>query len=153
MAFKNKKAVKLTVRQVQDAFYEKGIDISVLQAKAIIGDICPYCKKPPVYVDSKEIYGVSHGMMFLCRPCKAYCGVHPNTNIPLGRLANKSLREWRIKAHAAFDPLFKSNYMTRPEAYAWLSFNLKLPIIVTHIGMFGVDTCKKVVELCKKELE
>jgi len=142
-----------TVTDTIQAFKEKGVTITEQQAKAIIGEICPYCKQKPEYIDSIAIYGTSYGMVYYCKKCDAYCGVHKGTDISLGRLANKELREWKRKAHDAFDPLYKSNYMTRHEAYSWLSQKLNLPRDYTHIGMFGVDTCKKVVELCKKELE
>lgn len=48
---------------------------------------CDYCGGPTEYVDSSVIYGRSYGMIYLCRPCRAYVGVHRGTNKPLGRLA------------------------------------------------------------------
>lgn len=116
------------------------------------GKICPYCKQQTVYVDSKEIYGRSFGMIYLCRPCDAYCGVHKGTNDALGRLANKELREWKKKAHLAFDDIWKNCGYTRSEAYKLLSQWLELPPEYTHIGMFSVETCKKVVDCCKGAL-
>lgn len=141
----------LTFKQRKEKL--KRLVLTKEQHQIIKGNICPYCKQPPKLVDSSVIYGKSYGMIYYCQPCDAYCGVHKGTTIPLGRLANKELREWKRKAHDAFDPIYKSNYMTRKEAYSWLSQKLKLPRDYTHIGMFGVETCKKVVELCKKELE
>jgi hypothetical protein len=100
-----------------------------------------------------EVYGTSYGMIYLCRPCSAWTGTHkPEPKKALGRLANSELREWKKKAHAAFDPLWKSNYMNRHEAYAWLSKQLNIPAEYCHIGMFGVETCKALVIVCKKEL-
>lgn len=115
-------------------------------------EICPYCKEETEYVDSSCIYGKSYGMIYLCRKCDAYVGVHKGTDKALGRLANGNLRYWKKEAHAAFDPIWKSNLKNRHEAYAWLSESLNIPPDFTHIGMFGVETCKKVVELCKNEL-
>lgn len=52
--------------------------------------ICPYCYGKPEYVDSKEIYGVSYGMVYLCRSCDAYVGVHhKNSKKPLGYGSNR----------------------------------------------------------------
>jgi hypothetical protein len=133
----------------------KRVVMSKEQHLKMTGKLCPYCGAAPKLVDSAVIYnGVSYGMIWLCSPCDAYVGVHKGgKNKPLGRLANAALREWKKKAHAAFDPIWKSNLKSRKEAYSWLSQALKIPRIYTHIGMFGVDTCKKVVEICLKELE
>ena len=38
------------------------------------------------------------------------------------------------------------------EAYKWLSEQLGMPRKDTHIGMFDVDQCKRVVEICKPYL-
>jgi uncharacterized protein YbaR (Trm112 family) len=132
---------------------EEQFDIELLE-KILKGLICPYCKQPTVFVDSEEVYQKSYGMIYLCRPCKAWVGIHKDSErAALGRIANAELREWKKKAHAAFDPIWKSNLMNRHNAYEWLSQQLKLPRHYTHIGFFGVDTCKRVVALCKKELE
>lgn len=118
------------------------------------GKICPYCKQPTEFVDSSEVYRESHGMIYLCRPCRAWVRIHKDSEAAaLGRLANAELREWKKKAHDAFDPIWKSNLMSREQAYAWLSEKLKVPRHYTHIGFFGVETCKKLVIICKKELE
>lgn len=112
---------------------------------------CPYCNEPPVLVDGAEVYhGRSYGKIWLCRPCQAWVGVHKGTDQPLGRLANKELREWKIKAHAAFDPRWKGK-SDRREAYGWLAEQLGIEREKAHIGMFDVETCKRVVELCSKE--
>jgi hypothetical protein len=112
--------------------------------------ICPYCGKEPEFVDSEIVYGKSYGMIYLCRTCKAYVGVHKGTDKPLGRLANTELREYKKKAHTAFDPLWKSRRMKRKQAYKWLSEQLSLPESETHIGMFDIDMCKKVIEVCSE---
>lgn len=120
--------------------------------KIINGENCPYCFDEPEYVDSEEIYGKSYGMVYLCRPCNAYVGVHKGTNKPLGRLANKELRKWKKEAHEYFDKIWKLKINTRKESYKWLSIHLDIPSQFTHIGMFGVDTCKEVVRLSKQLL-
>ena len=58
--------------------------------------MCPYCGERAVYTNSKEVYGRSYGMIYLCRPCDAYVGVHDGTAKPLGRLANAELRAAKI---------------------------------------------------------
>ena len=112
--------------------------------------VCPYCGRNARYVDSKTIYGKSYGKVYFCKRCDAYVGVHRGTDKPLGRLANKELRYWKVKAHEAFDPLWKSKRKTRSEAYAWLALQMDLCAEDCHIGMFDVEQCKKVVEICLK---
>ncbi|MGD9567560.1 MAG: DUF3268 family zinc-finger domain-containing protein [Sedimentibacter sp.] len=111
---------------------------------------CPYCGQQAKYVDSKVVYGRSYGMIYLCQPCDAYVGVHKGTNEPLGRLANKELRYWKMAAHEAFDPIWKTKKMKRNNAYKWLAEQLRLSPEETHIGMFDITMCKIVIEICKK---
>ena len=114
---------------------------------------CDYCGGRAEFVDSSIIYGESYGMIYLCRKCNAYVGVHKGTDRPLGRLANAELRYWKKAAHNAFDPLWRYGKFRgrRTAAYCWLSERLSLPIEKTHIGRFDVDLCKKVVQICLAE--
>lgn len=112
---------------------------------------CDYCGRPAEYVDSRVVYGRSYGMMYLCRHCNAYVGVHDGTDIPLGRLADSRLRYWKKAAHSAFDPLWKQGRFRgrRDAAYRWLSKCMGLPPEETHIGMFDIDICKQTIQICR----
>lgn len=120
--------------------------------------VCPYCSVPAELLpNSAEIYrGVDHGPLWLCRPCRAWVGCHDHSGAPLGRLADPALRQAKIKAHAAFDPLWKAKIITtgcrkreaRNLAYKWLSAALGIARQDCHIGMFDAETCARVVELC-----
>jgi len=114
---------------------------------------CPYCGKQAELIDSKEIYVVrSYGMAYLCR-CKpelAYVGCHKGTTRPLGRLADGELRFWKKKAHSFFDSIWRQGTMTRKAAYFWLAKNLGIPKNSCHIGMFDVDQCRRVVDICEQ---
>lgn len=114
---------------------------------------CPYCGQQAEYVDSAEIYGRSYGMVYLCRPCDAYVGVHEGTDQPLGRLANRELRRWRNRAHAMFDPLWQRGRFRRRrnDAYAWLAEKMGLPKEETHIAMFDIPQCKQVIQIMNDE--
>lgn len=115
------------------------------------GKICPYCRNKTVYVDSIEIYGKSYGMVYMCKPCDAWCGVHKSSpKRALGRLANAELRELKKAAHAAFDPLWQSKGLTRTQAYQELSRFLQIEKQYTHIGMFSSKTCIRVIEFSKR---
>jgi hypothetical protein len=118
------------------------------------GKICPYCNSDTEFVDSSEIYnGTSFGMIYLCRLCRAWVGVHKGTNNSLGRLANHELREYKKELHAHFDIIWKSKLMGRTKAYKWLSKKLKIPFEYTHVGMFSVGTCQKAIEIVKQFLQ
>lgn len=126
--------------------------------KAIINaERCPYCNGTTKVVSEEFIYGRSYkGKSIICCSsfprCDSFVGTHSDGSA-LGRLANKELRKAKIEAHKYFDIIWKKNYMTRSEAYDWLSEELEIPIDYTHMGMFSVKTCKKVVEVCKELLK
>jgi len=118
--------------------------------------VCPYCNKPPEYVDSSIIYGKSYGMIYLCKECDAYVGTHKTSKKSLGRLADRELREDKKRAHFYFDQLWKkavdcgrSKREARTSGYRWLSDQLGVPEKFTHIGMFDKELCDKVVNLCR----
>lgn len=111
---------------------------------------CPYCNATAVLIDSIEIYRTqSFGMVWACLPCDAWVGCHKRSkNKPKGRLANRALRDAKIRAHAAFDPIWKSGMMKRGSAYGWLADQLGVDGKDCHIGMFDEDQCQRVVMVC-----
>lgn len=124
------------------------------------GKLCPYCLEKTQLVHSSEIYGqhpsFDYGMMYICRPCYASVGCHKGTEKAYGSLANSELKEWRKKAHAWFDPLWKrkleqgiSKKKARNAAYKWLSTAMKIDFKETHIAMFDIEQCQQVIEICK----
>ena len=117
---------------------------------------CRYCGNNVVLTSNAEIYGKEYGngKCYLCRNCKAFVGVHTGTEIPLGTLANNELREERKKAHYKFDKLWKkpTRIMTRCNAYKWLAKEMGIDIKNTHIALFEIEQCKKVIELVDKKI-
>lgn len=111
---------------------------------------CPYCNAEAEVTTGDYIYphrqDLAHRKFYVCWPCDAYVGTHKDSGAPLGSMANAELRKARRAAHAAFDPLWDRT-MARNQAYAWLAKAMGLPKNQTHIGMFDVDQCKRVVEL------
>jgi ssDNA-binding Zn-finger/Zn-ribbon topoisomerase 1 len=79
--------------------------------------------------------------------CEASHGAHKATGKPLGVPANAETKRARERAHAAFDPLWKSGGMKRREAYAWLATELDIP--EAHMGEMDVAMCARVVEACE----
>lgn len=112
------------------------------------GLFCPKCECKTELVDSSEIYTRDYGTkMWRCPQCGATVGCHKGTMIALGRVADKHLRELKIKAHASFDRLWKSRRMTRVQAYSWLAEQLGKPREFTHIGWFDEELCNKVIDV------
>lgn len=111
--------------------------------------ICPYCHKEAEWVENKEVYGRNYGhsfMCWLCRACNAYVGCHQNSRRPLGTMANKETREWRMKAHLVFDPFWKEKGYTRKSIYGKISEAMGTEI---HIAESNIEQCKKIIEWCR----
>lgn len=135
------------------------MEITEQQKQIFAGKICPYCKRQTELVAATEIYGSwANGKnisnFYICKPCEAYVGTHKKHGadgvpIALGRVAQMQLRKAKQAAHAEFDAWWQGQVYTRSELYKKLSFYLGLPAEYTHIGMFGIETCKKVLDFCE----
>ena len=113
---------------------------------------CRYCNGNVSVKDSSILYKQSYGLIHICDSCGAFVGCHKGTSNPLGTLANAELRELRKQAHEVFDSLWKTKRMSRGQAYKWLSKELNKPQELTHIGMFEIEDCRKVIGLKYPEL-
>lgn len=120
--------------------------------------LCPYCITKAVLVAGDVIYPHRpdlHSQNFwYCRDCNAYVGCHKENpsmgydgTEPLGKLANRELRLARMRAHHAFDPVWKEGKNTRSFAYLWLADHMDLTVSECHIGMMNIEQCAKVMEL------
>ena len=121
---------------------------------------CRYCQQPAALVragSSSYPYGRDYGPMWVCAPCGAWVGCHPGTEKPLGDLANAELRALKIRAHAAFDPLWKgkmrrdqcSKTKARRAGYKWLAQQLGIDVKKCHIGYMSIEECRRVIEVCE----
>lgn len=110
--------------------------------------VCPYCKKEAELVDSSAIYSKSYGLIYLCKPCDAYVGVHFGTVNPLGTLANKETREARKVAHRAFDNIWQRKLMTRHKAYKELAKRMGKQAV--HIGEADVYQCALITAIAQE---
>ncbi len=115
--------------------------------------ICDYCGQRAELVGGYRVYPHRRDLydkkFWVCEPCRAHVGCHQDSDgVPLGRLANAELRAAKRLAHAAFDPLWRDYGMKRAEAYEWLAGALEIAARDCHIGMFDVETCRRVVGLC-----
>lgn len=121
-------------------------------------EICRYCGSRIRLVPAKQVLGASAkrlGMeneyLYQCQNCNARVGCHKGTDLPLGNVANETLRLKRMETHRVFDHFWKSRHMSRNNAYKWLSQQLRIPMAETHIAGFEMDQCQKVIELCGAE--
>ena len=108
---------------------------------------CPYCKNDASYGPNEEWYGKRYGksyMCYYCKPCDAYVGTHNNTKRPLGTMANKETRMWRMKVHSYIDPLWRSGKYHRNQLYSVISKQLGHKY---HTGQSDIETCKQVLQL------
>lgn len=72
--------------------------------------------------------------------------------MPMRTIAPKGsdLAKLRIEAHKSLDVHWHFGDMSRSEAYARLSLEMGLPASQCHIGMFGEQQCRRVIELCTR---
>ena len=130
------------------------------EEKIRIGLICPYCDEKPERIDSDAIYSKSYGDILICKPCRAWVGIHrsgENKGKPLGRLADAKLREAKKEAHRYFDQLWRrkmrcqgiSKMKARNAAYDWLAGEMEMSREICHIGMMNERQCELVIFICK----
>ena len=131
------------------------MELSSYHKDVLFAKVCPYCKSATKITTEKEVYGRTYkGRAIICcvnfTECDSYVGTHDDGST-LGRLANKELRIWKSKAHSSFDKIWKEKHEDRTRLYKDLADYLGLPDEYTHIGMFNIETCKK-VEVWANEL-
>lgn len=122
---------------------------------------CGYCGDKAVVVNGLVLYGADHKLtkkfFYYCEPCKAWVGMHENSNKPFGTLANAALRKKRLDTHKALDFFWvnaKNPSHERKQTYSWLASKMKIPVGDCHIGMFDLDQCATALRFClirKKE--
>lgn len=116
---------------------------------------CPYCGNACRLVGGLEIYphrpDLDHKKFWLCAPCDAFVGCHPNTTKALGTPAKPRLRALRKNAHAVFDPIWKNGLMTRKGAYAWLTRATHSGTQV-HIGEADEKLCELIIQLSVEKM-
>lgn len=114
---------------------------------------CPDCGSPMVLRETKKFsYGSGQPRKFYgCSTyplCSAAHGAHPDGK-PLGIPADKETKQWRMKAHAAFDELWKRYNYSRKESYFLLQDIMHMTSKEAHIANFDIETCKRLIEKVK----
>ncbi|EPG3568347.1 zinc-finger-containing protein [Providencia rettgeri] len=114
---------------------------------------CCHCSGNIKIVNNSEIYSKEYGewpWAYLCESCGAYVGMHPFTNIPLGTLATKQIREARKSCKPYFTRMFNAKKIHRSEGYKLLAAELGIDTTLCHFGLFDVDMCQKAKSACLK---
>jgi len=115
---------------------------------------CPYCGALATLRPASFVYGSdskSGHYLYVCDRyphCNAYVGAHRKNLTPMGTLANGDLRNKRIKAHHAFDLLWKQGPMTKSQAYRWMQAKFALRSDQAHIGKFSEYMCDQLIAVC-----
>ena len=112
---------------------------------------CRYCQGRVDLVSNAKIYGREYGSwpyVYLCSCCGASVGLHPDTDLPLGTLADESLRRARNDSKGAFIATYRAKRLDRNQAYDWLSQKTGIPRVECHFGMFDTQQCELVKAAC-----
>jgi len=97
---------------------------------------CPTCGKKAKTTNTK--YG-----------CKNYCQACNLWSWGESPLVDSNTHAARIKAHQAFDIIWKSKLMKRSVAYAWLTKSLGIPPKECHMKLMTKEIAEKVVLICR----
>lgn len=112
---------------------------------------CPKCNAPMRLRETKK-YQWRNGRNRMFWGCSQYpdCnGIrpsHPDGTV-YGVPADKETKEWRMKAHAEFDKLWKQWGYARPEAYMMLQRIMGMTAGQAHISNFSKEDCQKLIKL------
>lgn len=113
---------------------------------------CPFCEGE-VALDSNDViyrgkrYGDWPYVYHCAGECDAYVGLHPNTDVPLGTLADRTTRDARKEAKDLF---FKWQDMAdlrknSTQAYIILAEAMGIEVAVCHFAMFDADACNRAI--------
>lgn len=128
---------------------------------------CPYCERQALPVTGAVLYphrpDLARKRFYLCSPCNAYCGTHPDGR-PLGRPADATLRRARNHVHELFDPLWqkvaeayegedngKLRGVARARAYRWLAERMGIEVPDCHVAMFDVYQCRQAYRILRDD--
>lgn len=132
---------------------------------------CHLCDRGGVaLVNNSEVYGRPFGKWpycYLCRGCGAYVGLHPDTDLPLGFMADSFIRDarkaakipfhtiCRIKFEKVYDAwdekkgkMVKVKKVDRNAAYRWLAGKTGIDKKLCHFAMFDEETAIRVFNVC-----
>lgn len=117
---------------------------------------CHYCGCRVELVCNSLIYkGKSYGKWpyaYLCSGCWAYVGLHPETDVPLGTLANNGLRASRNRSKAVFYKYLEQTGVSRTQGYRWLAEQMQINTEECHFGWFEQAQCDQAEVILQKAM-
>lgn len=122
---------------------------------------CNLCNGEVIFTSNKMVYGKEYGSgkMYYCLQCGAYVGTHePRPTEALGLLADKEMRDMKMKCHDLFDAKWKNEttskkrHKARHAAYKQLANTLQIPIEDCHFGYFDITTLHKVYDILTQQM-
>lgn len=121
-------------------------------------------RKPPTTCDNcgassvqlttnRDVYGPGaldpDTAIYRCGHCHASVCCHPGTVAPLGLMADAGTRALRIRAHQAFDPIWRNGANTRAKAYRMLAYHLSVADEACHIATLSVAQLKATIQFSR----
>lgn len=121
---------------------------------------CHKCGSKDIRLTTNDvIYGKMQGdwpLIWICLGCEAAVSCHPETEIPVGFMADRETRQLRRRVHRNFDPLWKGpGSVPRQDAYRWLANKMGLDPCVCHISYFDASMCRKALKIlhaCRRSI-
>ena len=112
------------------------------------------------FTTNDKIYGKKYGSgyCYLCTNCGAYVGTHkPRPKEAMGILADKQMRDMKMKCHDLFDRKWKGTgkgmMKRRIKAYAELATKLGIPVSECHFGYFDMDMLNKAYRILSEDTD
>jgi hypothetical protein len=112
---------------------------------------CPNCGCGAKLINSKEVYGTSYGLMWVCMnfpKCNYRVTCKKGTATPTGELADEDLRNLRKKIYDKIDSIYKGKRDHTPQLYEDLG--IKFSMIPFKISNLDKNICMKVLEFLNR---
>lgn len=94
------------------------------------------------YPHRKDLYNLK---FYKCPKCNNFVGTHKGTNIPLGCIPNKELKQRRMQIHSIMDRLWKEGRIKRGELYKQISSKIGHEY---HTGNTkSIEECKQILDI------
>ena len=118
--------------------------------------VCNICGGRVIHTTNDKIYNgrkYGNGYCYLCTNCWASVGTHKdNPQIALGILANKEMKNLKIKCHDLFDSFWTTSKQRKKE-YKWLADQLGISVQECHFGYFDLDMLNKALVILQERKE
>lgn len=105
-----------------------------MSRQAQYAPVCPYCGDKAQFTASHSNFRGKGGWLCVNYPaCDSYVGVHPHTQRPLGSMADRSLRQERVRVHQCIDHYWRGQKasLKRSHVYAVIAQVIGEPF---HVG-------------------